>query len=245
MNIGDFQDRKDRPAYVKFEVRAVENVAASNREGRYVANDVEFVLLTPPYSKDVLIFEVDTWFSNMKQDVDNGRLPREWADNYRKQYDFWKQGLEAPLDGTPIRGWQLASPAQQEALIRMNVRTVEDLAGMNDDGIRRFGMGGTEMRNKARAWLAQSDTGKSAARMSELEAENERLKRDIADLREAIASIKTAQPVGTRQEAPPPRDISVNDLVPDDDLVGAYTAKFGKPPHHKMKPETIRAALGS
>ena len=238
MNIGDFNDRKDRPAYVKFEVRPVENKAASAREGRYVAKDVEFVLLTPPYSKDVLIFEVETWFSNMKQDVNNGRLPQEWADNYRKQYEFWKQGLEPPLDGTPIRGWALASPAQQEALIRMNVRTVEDLAGMNDDGIRRFGMGGVEMRNKARAWLTQSEVGKGAARMAELESENERLRRDIADLREAVASLKTAAPAA-------PSGISVSDIVPDDDIVGAYTAKFGKPPHHRMKPESIRAALES
>lgn len=41
-------------------------------------------------------------------------------------------------------------------------------------------------------------------------------------------------------------EISAADLMDDVDVsdpVAAYTAKFGKAPHHKMKPETILAAL--
>lgn len=249
MSIADIVERKERPAYVRFETRAIEDKAASVAAGRYIARDVDYVLITPPYSKDVMIFKVTQWFDNMTRDVQNNRLPEEWAANYRKQYELWKAGQEIPLDGTPIKGWGLASPAQQETLIRMNVRTVEDLARMNDEGIRRFGMGGVEMKNKAVAWLAQSDQGKSAAKMAELETENSRLKTDLKELRDTVEKLSMQLTSHERSVVPPvvavPNNdaISVADLMPDDDLVGRYTAKFGKPPHHRMKPETIRKEL--
>ena len=154
MSVGELISREERPAYVRFERRPMEDKAASIREGRYVAKDVDFALVTPPYSKDCVEYKVEQWLINMERNVRDGRIPEKWADQWKASYNSWKNGQEMPLSGTPIKGWGVLSPAQQQTLIAMNCLTVEDLAGINDEGLRRIGMGAIELRDKAKNWLA-------------------------------------------------------------------------------------------
>jgi hypothetical protein len=164
------EQRDDRPAYVRFERIAVEDVQATLQAGHYVAKDIDMALITPPYSKDVMKYKVKAWFDILDQDVRNNRIPQEWLDNYKKAYDAFKNGQEIPVVGTAIRGWGIISPAQQETLIKMSVLTVEDLAAMNDEGIKRIGMGGIDLKNKAKAWLLQlKDNGALAIQMADLQ----------------------------------------------------------------------------
>ena len=171
--VASVADRKDRPAHVRFKRVAYEDKVASLRDGRWVGKDVDIAMITPPYSKDVIEMKVVQWLSNMKQDVQNGRIHPEWAEQYEKDYERWKNGQEIPLRGTPIKGWGVISPAQQESLLKLNILTVEDLAGVNDEGIRRIGMGSMDLKNKATAWLAQmGDKGPLTVEIAALKAEN-------------------------------------------------------------------------
>lgn len=239
-------EKKDRPAYVRFERVAVEDKAASVAAGQYRARDVDFALVTAPYSRDVFKQEVIDWFAEMEKHVRDERIPPQWLEQYRAQYAAWKRGEELPLNGTPIKGWAVLSPAQQDVLIRMNVFTVEDAAAMNDEGLRRFGMGASEVRNKAEAWLKQAkDKGPLTMEIATVKAKNESLSIEVATLTQQVAALTTAlqatQAVQAHQPAPAALEITANELL--EDPVEAYTKKFGKPPHHRMKPETIRAAL--
>lgn len=191
--VGDIGSREDRPAYVTFERVAVEDKAASLREGHYIARDVDYVNVTPPYSKDIWKAKVSQWFDNMKQDVQNGRLPREWMDGYIRKYEAWKNGQEIPLEGTAIKGWGVISPAQQETLIRLNILTVEDLAGVTDEGAKRIGMGAMELKNKAKAWLAQlNDRGPLTLEMAAVKQENAVLKGSIEALTAQVERLTQA-----------------------------------------------------
>lgn len=164
------EQREDRPAYVRFERIAVEDVAASLEAGHYVAKDVDMALITPPYSKDVMKYKVKNWFDILKQDVANNRIPQSWLDRYQESYAAFQKGQDMPLVGTAIKGWGIISPAQQETLIKMSVLTVEDLAAINDEGIKRIGMGGIDLKNKAKAWLLQlKDNGALAVQMADLQ----------------------------------------------------------------------------
>lgn len=164
------EQRDDRPAYVRFERVAIEDVAATLATGHYVAKDVDMALITPPYSKDVMKYKVKAWFDILDQDVRNNRIPQKWVDNYKEAYRAFQNGQEMPVNGSPIRGWGVISPAQQETLIKMNVLTVEDLAAMNDEGIKRVGMGGIDLKNKAKAWLLQlKDNGALTLQMADLQ----------------------------------------------------------------------------
>ena len=250
--VGEVLDRKDRPAYVTFHKVPKEDKAASLAAGRYVAKDVDFVHVTPPYSKDIMKFKVADWFLQMENDLRNGRIPQEWVELYRKKYQAWQIGQEIPLDGFAIRGWSVLSPAQQETLIHMNVLTVEDLAAINDEGIKRLGMGlgssVNELRLKAKAWLASaSERGPLAQKVAATEIENENLKAQVATLTAQVESLlkqaQQEQPQYTQPQAN--EEIGVADILdePVDErkqLVERYKAKHGKSPHPATSLDVLR-----
>ncbi len=259
--------KEERPAYVRFETRAVPDKAASTAAGRFVAQDQDWALTTPPYSKDCVEQKIDTWRSNLEFNVKNNRIPQAWADMYLKQYKAYKEGQELPLDGTSVKNWAALSPAQIQNCLSANMKTVEDIALCNDEGLRRLGMGGIEIRNKAKAFLstASSVVEENAAlksQVTQLQGSIEAMQQQInimvnqgARVVEAPAyeseTISVAdimdEPVMVIPEAP-----SIAKTVPagfgqkaaqDPTLVAAYTEKFGKKPHHMAKDDSIRKKL--
>ena len=214
--VGEMLERKDRPAYVRFERVVVEDKAATLRAGFYVGKDVDMANITPPYSKDVFKTKVSQWFVNMKQDVANGRMPEEWEHKYLDAYKRWQDGQELPPDGTPIRGWGVISPAQQETFIRMNVLTVEDLAGINDEGIRQIGMGAIDLRNKAKAWLSQlKDKGPLTVEIASIKAENAILQGSIESLTRQVQELKQTMKMHAEFPRPEVETIGVSDIIED------------------------------
>lgn len=264
MSVGDLIVREERPPYVRFERQVVEDKAASLAAGHYVGKDVDFVMVTPSGSKDEMVSKVDRWFENTERNVRDGRMNPKWLDLWKEGYKKWKNGQEMPLNGTAIRGWGLISPALQETLIRMHCMTIEDLAALNDEGMRRVGMGAMELKNKAKNWLqAMKDHGPIASQITALEQENKILKSQIDTLGAQVAALRTTpQPQFVQ---PIPQEITADDLLDDEptelqtnvavrmelkreiDATPAqqYEAKFGKKPHHRMLPETILAAINN
>lgn len=242
-NVGDLADRKERPAYVRFERVAVEDKAASIREGRYVSKDVDFALVTPAYSKDCVEHKIDRWLLNLEKNVRDGRTPKEWADKWKESYKLWKNGQEAPPIGTPIRGWGIISPAQQEMVIHCNCLTVEDLAATNDEGKRRLGMGATELINKAKAWLASmKDHGAVAIQVAALQQENAVLKESKDSMQkrmDALEALVKSRPQYADQNTntAPQNEITASDLLDEAPEV-KVPKRRGRPPKH-VSHETI------
>lgn len=214
MSIGAVTERKERPAHVRFERVAKEDKAASLEAGHYVAKDVDYALITPPYSKDEVRVKVTQWIENMQQDVRNERMPAEWQEFNLKAYRAWQNGQEIPLNGTPIRGWGVISPAQQETLIRMMVLTIEDLAAINDEGLRRIGMGALELKNKAIAWLQSiKDKGPLVMENAALKTKVEQLEISQAAMQAQIAALVANAPQATARSEP--ESISADDILPE------------------------------
>jgi hypothetical protein len=205
--------QEERPSYVRFERKAIEDKAASLEAGHYVAKDIDYVFVTPAYSKDVWENKVSTWMDTLKQQLANGRISQEQVNLYKKAYEAWQNGQELPVNGFPIKGWGMISPAQQETLIRMRILTVEDLAQANAEGVSRIGIGGIDLKNKAVAWLSQNKgKGKATLEIAELKKENRNLKTAIASLERKVEELtRTMQPVGIDE----PQSF-INDLLDDD-----------------------------
>lgn len=231
-------DTTERPPLVRFERRGVEDRNASIEHGRYVERDVDVALVTPPGSRDVMVHAVEDWLKNLQRNVVEMRMPQGWLDRYREQYEHWRKGEELPLNGTPIKGWGVISPAQAKNLISLNILTVEDLAQLNDEGIRRIGMGGVDLKHKANAWLRQlEDKGLLTQEHAALKAENKSLKDQLDSLTKQVEMLMQANK--SPSQAP-----VINSILDEEDVLrNQYIAKFGKPPHHAMKPETIKERL--
>jgi len=204
--------------FVRFERKAVENHAASLEAGHYVAVDVDYVNVTPPGSKDVWVGKAANWLDQLKVDVNSGRIPSTWVDKYSAAYQAWKNGQELPVDGTPIRGWGVISPAQQETLTRLNILTVEVLSEINDEGLRRIGMGAIDLKSKAQAWLKQlSKAGKPTLEIAALKKENTNLKANQVIMENRLEELSSlVKLLRDGQQAYQP----MTDAINSDDLLG-------------------------
>ena len=168
---------EERPPYVTFELRAVEDRAKSIESGAYAVKDVAFAIITPQGSKDCIERVAEDWFKQLEGQVSQGRFPRAWYDAFRGAFKSWQEGTEPVLNGTDVRNWPAVSPAQVKQLQELRIRTVEDLAGANEETIHRLGMGGRALKQKAQAWLdSAQNTGKQAEAFAALQAENTDLK---------------------------------------------------------------------
>ena len=179
----------ERPPFVSFEVQAIEDRDASNKAGHFVGKNVIYVYITPKGSKDRHISVAEEWLVKLKAQVAQGRFKQEWYDGYCRAYEAFKSGQQPVLDGTDIRNWRVASPAQIKTLVDINIRTIEDMAQANEETIARLGMGGRALKEKAREWLAAADQGKQTEAMDVLRAENENLKVRNETLEAQVASL--------------------------------------------------------
>lgn len=249
MSVGELLERdEDRPAYVRFERRAVDDKAATLAAGHYVSKDEDYVLVTPPYSKDCIEKKISTWFKQVEDNVKNGRVPQRHLDLWRDSFTRWKNGQEEPLNGTSVKDWNALSPAQCKNLISAGCKTIEDLAAANDEALRRIGIGAVDLKNRANAWLqAAKDHGPITMQVTSLQKENEQLKGSLESLQEQV-TLLTRQ-LDSKDESPQVIPAIREELtITADDILEKtpaqlYEEKFGKKPHHLMKEETILKKL--
>lgn len=254
MSVGENLSKEERPPYLRFEKRAIENKAETLKQGHYVARDIDYVYVTLPGGRDVFSSKVDKWLEKQAVYAKNGRIKPEWLSIYKDAYERWSKGEEIPVNGTPIKGWQALSPAQTEIILRAGIRTIEDLEVCNDEALRRLGMGGRDLVNKAKSWLkGANDHGKVAMQNAALEKENENLKTTVSSLEEKVDYLmaQMEQKKDNPTYGDVPRETIDDYYMPEQGkilpaelpLADQYYEKFGKKPHWKMKESTIRAKL--
>jgi len=214
----EMQEHGEKPAFIQFSQVAKHLPKKSEEAGHYVSIDVDYVEIRQPGSVDSVKFPVDEWLQQNKREIANGRLPAHFAQYYEKAYKAWKDGQEIPIEGTPIKGWQLIPPSQQQALLSTGMRTVEEVAQMNEDVQRRVGIGAAGIKLKAKHWLdAGKDRGPLSTKLAALELENAALKETINTLQANVKSLmeqqEQPQPSGTGVVEP----ISAADLLDDEE----------------------------
>jgi len=182
---------QNMPPFVRFQVMAVEDRSRLLESGHYGFKNVEMAYITRPGQRDTVVKEAELWLADLEKQVRDERVPREWLGHFRKQYEMWKAGLEVPVEGTPIRGWPVIFPAQQEELLSIGIRTVEDLAAANMEIVNRIGLGGMDLKKKAEAWLATSaGAGVAVSRIEALERDNQALREKVEELSRALSDNK-------------------------------------------------------
>jgi len=204
MDIVDTLDlTKMKPAVISFHTASIQvfepdpNNAGTSRpkltkEGVPIYKDVDYVTVRQAGGVDSVIFEAEHWIQTIiPMELNGGRMPGQHAEYYKKAYGRFKEGKELPVEGTPIKLWPVATPAQVALLTSLNIRTVEDLSTLPDDGIRRIGMGGIDLKNKAKAWLAAAnDKGKLTEEMVALQRQNGLLEGNLKSMQEQIEELK-------------------------------------------------------
>jgi hypothetical protein len=199
-----FSVAEERPVYVQFEFRAVEDREASIKEGHFVSRDVAFIKVTPPGGKLEFDAIASEWLERKRTD--------KFYDYYVKCFNNWQQGETEPEYGTSIKQWPAISPAQVATCIAANIKTVEDLATAPAPALQRMGMGAIALQKKAQAWLQTAqDTGKTAEEVNSLRRDNEVLTGQVSELTAKVEALLAASdaPRQTRPRAKPEQEISI------------------------------------
>lgn len=168
----------DAPPYLDFKHDTVEDRNRTNKTGRYSVRDIEVVEITPRGdSKTQIVRECSEWFEHLKDRLRQKQISQHYYDYCARAYEAWKEKGVMPVDGTPILGWTLASPALQKQIIDAKIRSVEDLATATEDALQAIGPGARELKRKAEKWVEQAEgPGKTAAKMASLEQELDTLR---------------------------------------------------------------------
>ena len=100
-------------------------------------------------------------------------------------YDAWKAGLEIPEGGTPLAAWAGVTPEQVAFLARMGIRTVEDVAAMNESAIQKLPWpNGRKMPETAKTYLEGLGASAQAEEMATL-------REQVAAMQEMLAEKNT------------------------------------------------------
>ena len=187
MSETDFRDPSapKSPAIPQFFTEAVKLEWKSRQEGRPIFEDREFVRIIIPGDRRSMAVEP-------VNEEHKARWPRE--------YEAFRVGREAPLEGTPLSEWpvSLMSPARVQELAYFNLRTVEQLSAVNDAQLQNLGMGSRELRERARTWLEIAAKGAAPierliGRNEELARETERLTRELKAANAELSALKTRE----------------------------------------------------
>lgn len=160
----------DAALVVQFYVKAVENRFESERHGRPIFQDENFVKTMIPGRMDLTLDEpVEQRHIN--------RFPQQWAIFQNKQADAEQ------TSGTPVTEWPQLSKSQAEELKGKRFYTVEQIANCSDGQIQALGMNANMLRKQARAYLENASNSALAQQQA---AEIERKKQEMEDLKASI-----------------------------------------------------------
>lgn len=188
----------NRPPYVAWETRPVEDRSASIANGHYTSKDIDFAVITRPGSRDTLDREALVWLTELKNKAAKGEVPAAWFEGFKASYDSWKKGEELPATGTAIRDWPPLSPSARKDILAAGIRTVEDLAELSDSDLTSIGTGALAYKQKAQAWLkASAETGKVAEQIATLTQQIAELTALTAQLLEENKTLKASLPKPT------------------------------------------------
>lgn len=167
--------------HVTFYSKSVHQPFQSEKEGRPIFKDVDFVTIhTPGNQLNIIKVPVD--------ESHKFRFPKQWA-----RYEAGKKGDEQTI-GTPLSQWPILTPAQCDELRAMKFFTVDQIAGASDEQIQRIGMAGgmspLAFRDRAKRFLTVAHDN------AEVERYNAELKKrddEIAEMKRQLETLTQAQ----------------------------------------------------
>jgi len=193
--------------YPRFFIETVRDEHSSRHHGREIFREeerVEIIMPGNPYTRPIM------------------RVSEEHRQTWPKQYEAFKAGQEVATEGTPLEAWARVQPKQLHELKALGFRTVEQIAGMDDQAAGRVGTGGGHLRRMARAFM--DDVARMAA-VERLAAENDAKNAEIEDLRLKLHGLEqTIERIAASKEpaaAPPVLPSSLDAFA---DLAGANAA---------------------
>lgn len=170
-------DTRDITVTPIFKHVTVEDVPASEREGRAVMKTMEVVEVRFAGSKLYSpVFPVDAFWKR------DGHKIVTYAERWSEQYQTFLQGNDQKASGTPLEMLKPhgISDSQLSLCRALKIYSIEALHHLEGPNLKSLGMNGNALKEMAARYMADRSAG--AAASSEIEA----LRREIEELRKAL-----------------------------------------------------------
>lgn len=163
---------QNQGVWPRFHYKPVLNKAKSDEAGRPIHDQIEWVTV-------IIAGDRNSQPSHKVSEIDTRKWPTE--------YNAFKNGEKMPLQGTPLDEWNQLSVNQRADLKSLGILTVEMLAGLSDEQVQNYGLGGMKLREMADTFISASA---DQAIPQSLAAENARLKDNQDFLTKQIDNLK-------------------------------------------------------
>lgn len=164
----------DKGLLVRFFYNTVPDKQATEKEGRPVFKEVEYIEIRIPGKRDAQACRPATF-------ADKKRFP--------EHYKAFKDRVDMPEMGWPLSEWPQITRSQAEELSFQNIKTVEQLAACPDSSIGNI-MGGYGLKEKAQKALEEAKNPAAVAEKTrELEVQNKKLLEQNAELASQVGAL--------------------------------------------------------
>jgi len=161
-------------AIPRFFMKPVKNNFKSEQTGHPVYDTKEYVQVIIPGDRN---------------SIPERAVKEEDKSRWARQYIAFKNNQELAPDGMPLETWPLIDIGMVETLKHWNIRSVEQLATLNDMHLQNIGMGARDLRSKAVVYLEQARDGSGVSRVV---AENDKLRSDMVVMQEKLDALTEA-----------------------------------------------------
>jgi hypothetical protein len=123
-----------RQSYPRFFVDQVQDMVASEMQGRPIFRDeerVEIIMPGNPHTRPV------------------ARVTDEHRQRWPQHYEAFREGIEVSPEGTPLEEWPILKRSQVLELKALGFMTVEQVGTWTISSIQRIGMGGRRLKDIA------------------------------------------------------------------------------------------------
>ncbi|MCG8435494.1 MAG: hypothetical protein MJA83_15845 [Gammaproteobacteria bacterium] len=138
-------------------------------DGKNTFKDVEYVEIVLPGSRDI-------W---------DGPVEQRHRERFKPYYEAWKEGLEPPEEGIPLKEWTVIPPSMADELIHRKCKTVEQLASLPDAAVPQ---GFQKFKQKANVYLENIEDN---AKFNKLFSKCEDLTSKVKSLQEKVGALET------------------------------------------------------
>ncbi len=167
----------DAQLLVKFFIHPELSVYQSKERGVPVYNDIEMIEVFQPGEKESV--------KQLVTDFHRHRFP--------KQYENFKKGVEQVGSGTPLDLLFPSEPGMILTLKSFNIFSIQQLAALSDHAISSLPMGGRQLVERAKTYLATAQTGADMHQMEVMQKQIAELQAQLAATKEAPETTETPQ----------------------------------------------------
>lgn len=177
------------------------------------------------------------------------RVSDKHRERWPNQYDAFKRNQETPIDGIPLEEWPVLKPSMILTLKSYGFRTVEHIASMGDLACQKIGMGGMELRVKAKAYLSDEASNaitnkaiEDAAKFKELsenlQGQVERTNEGMRQLMAEMQTLRMNQHLASQNIASTPQVPGIPAMVQDEvKRVDQFASFVNDVPRNRIKAE--------